>query len=70
MNTNNAYEIYCCLYKKHHPGREEMKLKDCINNLTHSLLQQGDDIRQKAVGAPPSAIKNLETSSSGDGRRV
>jgi hypothetical protein len=38
MNTNNSYKIYCSLYKKYHPGRDPMELKDCINNLTHSLL--------------------------------
>jgi hypothetical protein len=32
-----------------------MELKDCINNLTHSLLQQGDDMRQRTCGAPPRA---------------
>jgi hypothetical protein len=36
MNLNNAYKIYCVHYKKHHPGRKPLKLKHCINNLTHS----------------------------------
>jgi hypothetical protein len=70
MNTNNAYKVYCCLYKMYHPGRDPMKLKDCINNLTHSLLQQGPTMRQRGVGAPPSATKNLETSCSGEGRSI
>ena len=47
-----------------------MVMKDCINNLTHSLLQQGDEIRQQSYGAPPSATKDLTTTSSGDGRAI
>jgi hypothetical protein len=39
-----------------------MPLKECINNLTHSPLQQGDDMGQRGIGAPPSATKDLETS--------
>jgi hypothetical protein len=70
MNLNNAYKVYCCLYKKYHPGRDPMKLKDCINNLTHSLLQQGPSMRERGVGAPPNPVKNLETSSSGEGKRI
>jgi hypothetical protein len=45
-----------------------MEMKDCINNLTHSLLQQGDEIRQRSYGAPPLPTKDLTTTSSGDGR--
>jgi hypothetical protein len=45
-----------------------MEMKDCINNLTHSLLQQGDEIRQRSFGFPPLPTKDLTTSSSGDGR--
>jgi hypothetical protein len=30
MNLNNAYKIYCVLYKKHHDGRKPMELKPCI----------------------------------------
>jgi hypothetical protein len=45
-----------------------MELKDCINNLTHSLLQQGDDMRQRLPGCPPSACKDLTSTVSGDGR--
>ena len=47
-----------------------MVMKDCINNLTHSLLQQGDEIRQYSYGAAPSATKDLTTTSSGDGRAI
>jgi hypothetical protein len=70
MNLNNAYKIYCLLYKKHYPKRKAMKLKPCINNLTHSLLQEGEEIRQRGVGAPPSATKNLDSSCSGEGRGI
>jgi hypothetical protein len=55
MNLNNAYKIYCSLYNKHHPGRDQMEMRDCIKNLTHSVLQQGPDMRQQGVGAPPRA---------------
>ena len=47
-----------------------MELRPCINNLTHSLLQQGPEMRQRDRGAPPSATKNLASSCSGDGRKV
>ena len=52
MDMNNAYKVYKFLYYKHHPGIKEMLLKQCIiNNLTHSLLQQGDDMILRGVGA-------------------
>jgi hypothetical protein len=74
MNLNNAYKVYCCLYEKHHPGRDPMSLRECINNLTHSLLQQGPSMRERererGVGAPPSATKNLYSTCSGEGRKV
>jgi hypothetical protein len=67
MNANNAYKIYCVLYTIHHPGRAPMEMKDCINNLTHSLLQQGEDIWQRSYGATPSATKDLTSTTSRDG---
>jgi hypothetical protein len=30
MNLNNAYKVYCCLYEKHHPGRDSMPSRECI----------------------------------------
>jgi hypothetical protein len=47
-----------------------MPLRECINNLTHSLPQQGLDMRQRGYGAPPSATKDISTSSSGEGRSI
>ena len=41
MNLNNAYKIYTTLYAKHHPGCKPMEMRDCVIDLTHSLLQQG-----------------------------
>jgi hypothetical protein len=70
MNLNNAYKVYCALYKKHHNGRKPMELKPCKNNLTHSLLQEGEEIRQRGYGAPPSATKDINSTSSGEGRRI
>jgi hypothetical protein len=67
MNTNNAYKLYCALYNKYHPGRTPMEMKDCINNLTRSLLQQSDEMRQRGYGAAPSATKDLTSTTSGDG---
>jgi hypothetical protein len=55
MNLNNSYKILYFLYKKYHPTEVVMPLKDCIHNLTHSLLQRGDEMRQRGYGAPPSA---------------
>ena len=70
ININNAYKIYTSLYTKHHNAKDLMPLKECINNLTHSLLQQGDDMRKRGVGAPSSAVKDLTTSISGDGYKL
>jgi hypothetical protein len=42
MNLNNAYKLYCYIYRWIHLGRKEMPLKECIHNLTHSLLQRGN----------------------------
>ena len=47
-----------------------MLIRECINNLTHSLLQQGLEMRQRGVGAPPSATKNLDSTTSGEGRSI
>jgi hypothetical protein len=49
MNANNAFKIFCYLYLSHHSGRTPMVMKDCINNLTHSLLQQGDAMRYGSI---------------------
>ncbi|OEU11447.1 hypothetical protein FRACYDRAFT_245186 [Fragilariopsis cylindrus CCMP1102] len=70
MNINNAYKIHCYLFKKHHPTKVVMPLKECIHNLTHSLLQRGDTMRKRGSGAPPKATKDISTSSSVDGRKV
>jgi hypothetical protein len=45
-------------------------MKDGIHNLTHSLLQRGNPMRKRGYGAPPSATKDISTSSSSDGRAV
>jgi hypothetical protein len=47
-----------------------MPLRECINNLTHSLLQQGLEMRQRGYSAPPSATKDISISSSGEGRSI
>ena len=70
MNLNNAYKVYKFLYNKDHPGVKELILEPCISNLTRSLLQQGPEMRQRGMEAPPSATKNLDSSCSGDGRKV
>ena len=70
MNLNNAYKVHKFLYNKDHPGVKQLILEPCINNLTHSLLQQGPELRQRGMGAPPSATENLDSSCSGDGRKV
>jgi hypothetical protein len=70
MTSNNSYNFFCALYTKYHPGKDPMELKDCINNVTHSLLQEGDDIRQRSYDAPPSLTKDLISSTSSDGRAI
>ena len=70
MNLNNAYKVHKFLYNKDHPGVKKLILETCINNLTRFLLQQGPELRQRGMGAPPSATENLDSSCSGDGRKV
>jgi hypothetical protein len=70
MNSSNVYKVYVCLHNKPHRGRDPMPLRECINNLTCSLLQQGLNMRQRRYGAPPSATKDITTSSSGEGRSI
>jgi hypothetical protein len=70
MNINNTYKVYCYLYKKYHPTRVVMPLKECIHNLTHSLLQRGASIRKRGYGTSPSPTKDIRTSSSVEGRKV
>jgi hypothetical protein len=70
MNINNAKKIFCFLYKKYHPNQVVMPIKEGIHNLTHSLLQRSDDMRQRKFGPPPSATKDITTSSSTEGRKV
>ena len=47
-----------------------MQLKECIHNLTHSLLQQGAPMRKRGYGSTPNPTKDTTTSSSVDGRKV
>ncbi|OEU11919.1 hypothetical protein FRACYDRAFT_245042 [Fragilariopsis cylindrus CCMP1102] len=71
MNLNNAYNIYKSLYNKYHPDRTPMLMRSCINDLTHSLLQQGSEIRTRGFGDAPSATKDITTTSSSlDGRKL
>jgi hypothetical protein len=70
MNINNSKKVFGFLYKKYHPTQVVMPLKEGIHNLTHSLLQRGDDMRLRKCGPPPSATKDIATSSSQEGRKV
>jgi hypothetical protein len=45
-------------------------MKEGIYNLTHSLLQRGDPMIQRGYGAPPSATKDISTSSSTESKQV
>ena len=48
-----------------------MQLKECIHNLTHSLLQRGAPMRKRGYGSTPNPTKDITTSSSSvDGRKV
>jgi hypothetical protein len=70
MNINNANKIFCYLYEKYHPGQVVMPIKEAVHNLTHSFLQRGEPMRQRGYGAPPSATKDITTSSSSEGKQV
>ena len=47
-----------------------MPILNCIHNPTHSNLQRGDEIRQQGYGPPPSATKDITSTTSGDGRKT
>ena len=47
----SLYKVYTFLFNKYHSPAIVMPLKQCIHNLTHSLLQQGDVVRRRAVGS-------------------
>ena len=70
MNINNTNKLFCYLYKRFHPVQVVPKLKLGIHNLTHSLLQRGDDMQLRKCGASPGATKDITTSSSQEGRKV
>jgi hypothetical protein len=70
ININNAYKVFCYLYKKYHPANVVMELKNRLHNLTHSLLQRGENMRKRKSPPPPSASKDITTSSSTEGRKV
>jgi hypothetical protein len=73
MNLNNAYKIYCLLYKKHHGNRKPTKLKDCntqFDSLTPYYKKVRKWDREQGYGAPPSATKDISSTSSGEGRRI
>jgi hypothetical protein len=70
MNINNSKKAFGFLYKKYRPTQVVMPLKEGIHNLTHSLLQRGDDMRLRKCGPPPRATKDITTSSSQEGRKV
>jgi hypothetical protein len=59
MNIYNAKKLFYYLYKKYHPDPVVMPIKEGIHNLTHSLLQRGDDMRQRKCGPPLSATKGI-----------
>ena len=69
-NTNNTYKYYTVLYNMCHPGQTPMPILNCIHNLTHSNLQRGEEIRQRSYGAPPSATKDITSTTCSDGRKI
>ena len=68
--ATNSYKVYTFLYNKRHNPANVTPLKQCINNLTHSLLQQGDFMRRTGFGSPPSAVKDIKTYVCIDGKKV
>ena len=62
MHLNNAYRIYCTLLQPL-PYSERL-ISDCIADLTVDLLQQGEPMRTRSSGVPPTS------SGTGEGRKV
>ena len=61
MNLNNAYQIYCELYKKEHPGCIPLSIRAALQDATHFLLQQGETMRQRDADEAPSPTKDLSS---------
>jgi hypothetical protein len=62
INSNDSYKVYTYMCDKRHHPKIEMPVQDCVHNLTYSNLQQGDGMRKRGYGAPPSASKDMATS--------
>ena len=60
MTLNNAYKIYTVLHEREHQQEENesdrlkpLSMDEAIEELTHSLLQGGDNVRKRAPYYPP-----------------
>ena len=60
MTLNNAYKIYTVLHEREHQQEENendrlktLTMDEAIEELTHSLLQAGDNVRRRAAYHPP-----------------
>ena len=60
MTLNNAYKIYTVLHEREHQQEENesdrlkpLAMDEAIEELTHSLLQGGDNVRRRAAYHPP-----------------
>ena len=52
MNLNNAYQLYCAVLEEG-TNYKPMLLRDCTQDLTLDLLNQGTPMRERDAGAPP-----------------
>ena len=45
MNLNNTMQVYKVLMAKHNPGRHVLTMPQCVNELAHTLMQRGEEMR-------------------------
>ena len=45
MNLNNAMQVYKVLMAKHNPGKHVLTMPRCVNELAHTLMQRGEEMR-------------------------
>ena len=70
MTLNNAYQIYESLVHEYTPDRRYMSMGEAIELATHSLLQKGEPMRERAC-SHPNPIRDLTTIfDTGSGNKV
>ena len=71
MNLNNTMQVYKVLMAKHNPGRHLLTMPQCVNELAHTLMQRGEEMRSQAAEHPSHKrdLRNVDDFGCGRKRR-